>query len=173
MAKPAPGGKAKLVGNAIKYGPIIFEGVRRYGPALRDQIVENKDVLQSVVPHRALRGEARKNALAHADSVVDGSAMQCFHQAREYWVVFSGETPIGVHPFTNVPYGELLRHADLGKRVRPSDRPARGIFGRVAGAVAPKKGNPRPSRPQPYAPGSSTRPGRPAAAEEPIEGEII
>lgn len=125
----------KLAGIAIKYGPLAYAAARKYGPALMEQLrkegVPGKELISERVSHSA----HRRNAIAHAHSVVDGSMMPVFHHSEPYFVVFSGETPIATHPRTNIPYEVLLTHADLTKRVRPDAPGARGLgLGRRRGS---------------------------------------
>ena len=41
------------------------------------------------------------------------------------YVVFSGDTAIAAYPPQERPYAQLLEHAELSKRFRPEDKPAR------------------------------------------------
>ena len=67
------------------------------------------------------RHSARKQALAHADSVVEGTVQQVFHGGQAYWVVFSRNEPVGTHPHTNIPFDALLLNADPTRRARPEE----------------------------------------------------
>lgn len=114
-------GKARLAQQAIKYGPVVYAMAQKYGPQVIDQIMRQREPAQRFVQERAekARTNPRKLALAHADSVVDGTLQPVFHAGSPYWVVFSRNEPVGVHPHTTVPYDVLLMNSDPAKRVRP------------------------------------------------------
>lgn len=116
-------GKTRLAKQAIRYGPVVYALAQRYGPQVVEQIMRQREPAQRLIQERAerVRTNPRKFALAHADSVVDGSLQQVFHAGRPHWVVFSRNEPVGVHPLTTVPYDVLLLNADPAKRVRPAD----------------------------------------------------
>ena len=108
---------------ALKYGPIAYQLVQRYGPQVTEQILKNREPAQQLLKDRTerVRNNPRRTALAHADSVVEGSLQQVFHAGQGYWVVFSRNEPVGVHPHTTVPYDVLLLNADGAKRVSPGE----------------------------------------------------
>jgi hypothetical protein len=114
-------GKSKAVGMALKYGPLVYPAVRKYGPQVWDQVRAQREPAERYVQDRVAKGNQRKKALQHAGTVVDGSVLQVFHRNTAHWVVFSGEEPIAVHPPTGASYDQLLQHADLSTRVRPQD----------------------------------------------------
>lgn len=113
--------KANLAKLALKYGPVVYALAQRYGPQVVEQIMKNREPTQRLLHESAerVRSNPRKLALAHADSVVEGSLQQVFHAGRPYWVVFSRQEPVGVHPHTNIAYDALLLNADPTKRVSP------------------------------------------------------
>jgi hypothetical protein len=117
-------GKGKAVGAMIKYGPILIETSRRYGPRVWDQVKAQKEPAERYVQDKVDKGNQRKKAVQHADTVIDGSVLRIFHRNLAHWVVFSGDEPIAVHPRTSAPFRELLKNADLSKRTRPEDEPA-------------------------------------------------
>ncbi|MGB5951714.1 MAG: hypothetical protein WBG57_04255 [Ornithinimicrobium sp.] len=116
-------GKGKAVGAAIKYGPIVYEASRRYGPKVLDQLKAQREPAERYVQAKVDKGNQHKKAVQHASTVIDGSTLQIFHRNAPHWIVFSGEEPIAVHPRTNAGYAELLKNVDLTKRVRPEDEP--------------------------------------------------
>jgi hypothetical protein len=70
---------------------------------------------------------ARRQALLHAASVLDGSTMRVFRGDDQIWVVFSGQEPIGTHPHVDAPMEQLLQHADLTQRIRPGQQQRRAL----------------------------------------------
>jgi hypothetical protein len=112
--------KANLAKLALKYGPVVYTLAQKYGPQVAEQIMKSREPAQRLLQDRAERVRSpRKMALAHADSVLEGTLQQVFHAGRPYWVVFSRNEPVGVHPHTNLPYETLLLNTDPAKRVRP------------------------------------------------------
>lgn len=106
---------------ALKYGPIVYTLAQKYGPQVVEQMLRQRDPAQRFVSAQRDRASARRLALRHADSVVEGSLQQVFHGGQSYWVVFSRNEPVGTHPHTNIAYEALLLNADPAKRVRPDD----------------------------------------------------
>ncbi|SOC56415.1 hypothetical protein [Ornithinimicrobium cerasi] len=106
---------------ALKYGPIVYTLAQKYGPQVVEQVLRQRDPAQKFVSNQRERGTARKQALAHAESVIDGAVQQVFHGGQAYWVVFSRNEPVGTHPHTTVPYDSLLLNADPARRVSPAD----------------------------------------------------
>lgn len=106
---------------ALKYGPIVYTLAQKYGPQVAEQLVKQREPAQRLVAARRERGTARKQALAHADSVVEGMVQQVFHGGQAYWVVFSRNEPVGTHPHTNIPFDALLLNADPARRARPDE----------------------------------------------------
>ncbi len=116
-------GKGKAVGAAIKYGPIVYEASRRYGPKVWDQVKSQREPAERYVQGKVDKGNQHKKAVQHADTVIDGSTLQVFYNNTAHWIVFSGEEPVGVHPRTSASYSLLLKNANLSKRIRPEDEP--------------------------------------------------
>jgi hypothetical protein len=104
---------------ALKYGPIVYTLAQKYGPQVAEQMLKQREPAQRLVAARREHRSARKQAFAHAESVVDGTVQQVFHGDRSYWVVFSRNEPVGSHPHTNIPFESLLLNADPSRRVRP------------------------------------------------------
>lgn len=143
-------GKGKAVGALIRYGPFVAEAARRYGPTVWEQVKGQREPAEKFVQARVAKGNQRKKALTHAATVVDGTVLQVFHRSDSHWVVFSGKSPIGVHPPTSAGYEELLRNADLSNRLRPQDA-HRTI-------QVPRRRTSRPPPPQAPAPPGGTAP---------------
>lgn len=148
-------GKARAVGAALKYGPVVVTAAQRYGPAVWEQVRAQRAPAEKFVQAKVARGNQRKKALAHADTVVDGSVLQVFHDSESHWVVFSGDEPVGVHPPTRAGYEELLDKADLGKKVRPAEAH------RTVHLPRTRKGQrtPPPQTPGPVTPATGGSPG--------------
>ena len=108
-------GKGKLVTQGvklgIKYGPQIWVATQ----ALRDPAKE--------AANKAISSErARRQAMAHAKSLADGSILKVYRGDVAHWVVFSGDEAVGVHPATDMLVTTLVERADLTKRIRPDDK---------------------------------------------------
>lgn len=118
-----PGGKTRLAKQAIKYGPVVYAMAQKYGPQVVDQLLKQREPAQKFVQERAekVRSNPRKHALAHADTVVEGALQQVFYRGHPYWVVFSRNEPVGVHPHTDAPFDTLLLNADPTKRQTPEE----------------------------------------------------
>lgn len=144
-------GKSKAVGMALKYGPLVYPAVKRYGPQVWDQVRAQREPAERYVQDKVAKGNQRKKALQHAGTVVEGSVLQVFHQNTAHWVVFSRDEPIAVHPPTTAPYEVLLRHADLGTRVRPQDAsklPRPHFPGGAPGSTSKRKAGRKPASAQ-------------------------
>ncbi|WP_153397114.1 hypothetical protein [Ornithinicoccus halotolerans] len=137
--------KGRALTALVKYGPVVYTAAQRYGPTVVQQLRHSP---AEAVLNRRVRGSGhRRRALQHAGTVVDGSVQQVFHLSEPYWVVFSGEEPVGVHPHTAVPYERLLRNADSANRVRPEEA-ARTVQVRLPRRRGGRGGQP-PQPPQP------------------------
>lgn len=62
---------------------------------------------------------ARRKAMKHAATVVDGSVLKIAPEGTTAYVVFSGDEPVATYPPQQQPYVVLLAHVDLTRRVRP------------------------------------------------------
>lgn len=113
---------AKMTKLAIKYGPVAYTLAQKYGPQLVEQVLKNREPAQRYVQGKVeqVRGNPRRRAIDHADSVVDGSLQLVFHRDQPYWVVFSRNEPVGTHPHTEASYDVLLLNADPAKRITPA-----------------------------------------------------
>lgn len=73
--------------------------------------------------NKAISSErARRQAMAHAKSLADGSILKVYKGDAAHWVVFSGDEAVGVHPETDMLLPALVERADLTKRIRPDDK---------------------------------------------------
>lgn len=86
--------------------------------------------------------QARRTALKHADTVEHGAILKVFDQGSRVWVVFSGPDPIACYPPHDGSLDDLVRAADLSKKLTPelyrarqADRSARRKAARLAGAA--------------------------------------
>ncbi|MDF8265982.1 hypothetical protein [Luteipulveratus flavus] len=130
-------GKTRALVSALRFGA-------KYGPMAYEAAKHSRRPAQAVTHGSLTRMGARRQALQHASSLIDGSAMRVFHGDKQVWVVFTGDLPVATHPRSNVPIAQLLQHADLSRRVypRPAVPAARQLMpGRSAAASGP----PRPS----------------------------
>ena len=75
--------KANLAKLALKYGPVVYTLAQKYGPQVAEQIMKSREPAQRLLQDRAERVRSpRKMALAHADSVLEGTLQQVFHAGR-------------------------------------------------------------------------------------------
>ena len=128
-------GKGKLVTQTvklgIKYGPQIWVATQ----ALRDPAKE--------AANKAISSErARRQAMAHAKSLADGSILKVYRGDVAHWVVFSGDEAVGVHPQTDLPPSALVERADLTKRIRPDDKVKATDRAKDAAAAALRRAKP-------------------------------
>ena len=115
----AKGDAGRLAGNAVKlgmkYGPVLY-GVARHG----------KEPAKAAAAKFLSKKGARKRALEHAATLLDGSVLQVFHAGEPVYVVFSGEEMVASHPALDVPLQTLVQRADLSKRIRPDEAHGHG-----------------------------------------------
>ena len=106
-------GKAKALTNVVKLGV-------KYGPAAYEAIKHGKEPAKEFAQKQLGKLTARKQALAHAEGLMDGSAMPVWDGDQQVWVVFNGDEPIATHPNVTTPLGQLIQGYDLGRRIRPT-----------------------------------------------------
>jgi hypothetical protein len=111
---PASG---KALGSAMKLG-------MKYGPMAYELVRHSREPAKVLAQKAMTKASARRAALQHAASVIDGSALLVFHRDLQVWVVVSSAEPLGSHPVVNVPLAQLLEHADLSRRIRPGEQAA-------------------------------------------------
>jgi hypothetical protein len=128
-------GKRKLVGRAVvlsaKYGPQLWVASQ----ALREPA---REAAEKVIASE----RARRAAHAHARTLSEGSILKVYRGDRAHWIVFTGDTAVTVHPMTDVPLGDLMRGADLTKRIRPEDKVSARNRVKDATATALRRGKP-------------------------------
>jgi hypothetical protein len=105
-------GKARALSNVVKLGV-------RYGPVAYEAIKHGKEPAKEFAQKQLSRLTARRQALAHAEGLMDGSTMSVWDGDLQVWVVFNGNEPIASHPTVTTPLAELVQGYDLGKRIRP------------------------------------------------------
>ncbi len=62
---------------------------------------------------------ARRTAVKHADTVIEGAILMAMHEGQTHWVVFSGGEPVAAYPPAPVPLPELIAHANVSKKMTP------------------------------------------------------
>ncbi len=63
---------------------------------------------------------ARRTALRHADTVVEGAILKVMDDdGAIHWVVFSGGEPLTAYPPTTTSLSELVARANLSKKMTP------------------------------------------------------
>ena len=114
-------GKAKALTAVVKLGV-------RYGPVAYEAIKHGKEPAKEFAQKQLSKLTARKQALAHADGLMDGSTMPVWVGDLQVWVVFNGDEAIASHPAVTTPLAELVQGYDLTKRIRPTNdqRPRSG-----------------------------------------------
>jgi hypothetical protein len=123
-------GKAKAVTAVVKLGV-------KYGPVAYEAIKHGKEPAREFAQKQLSKLTARKQALAHAEGLTNGSAMPVWQGDLQVWVVFNGDEPIASHPAVTTPLAQLVQGYDLAKRVRPTidqrpkSGPLKGLRGRL------------------------------------------
>jgi hypothetical protein len=106
-------GKARALTSVFKLGV-------KYGPVAYEAIKHGKEPAKDFAQKQLSRLTARKQALAHAEGLMDGSAMPVWEGDQQVWVVFNGDEPIASHPTVTTPLAQLVQGYDLAKRIRPT-----------------------------------------------------
>lgn len=70
---------------------------------------------------------ARRTALNHADTVVEGAILKVVHEGETHWVVFSGGKAVTAYPATSTPLEGLVADANLAKKMTPDQFRARQL----------------------------------------------
>jgi len=106
----------------VKYGPVAYEAIKH-----------GREPAMAFAQRQLRRVNARKQALAHAGGLLDGSAMLTYVEDQQVWVVFNGDVPIASHPTVDTPLALLIHGYDLTKRVRPTvdQRPKPGALNAI------------------------------------------
>jgi len=106
-------GRAKALTSVVKLGV-------KYGPVAYAAIKHGKEPAREFAQKQLSRFTARKQALTHAEGLMDGSILPVWEGDLQVWVVFNGDEPIASHPTVTTSLAELVRGYDLGKRIRPT-----------------------------------------------------
>ena len=93
----------------VKYGPVVYEAIKH-----------GKEPAREFAQRQLGRLTARKQALAHSEGLMDGSAMLVWKDDQQVWIVFNGDQPIASHPSVDMPLALLIQGYDLTKRIRPT-----------------------------------------------------
>lgn len=109
-----PGGAGKnsqLAKNLVKYSV-------RYGPLVVEAVRHGREPAQQAVQAAWAKRSARRKAVEHALTVREGSLLKVIKDGQAIFFVFSGDAIVTTYPAVpQSAYPELLRHADLDKRV--------------------------------------------------------
>jgi hypothetical protein len=122
-------GKAKAVTAVVKMGV-------KYGPVAYQAIKHGKEPAKEFAQKQLSKLTARKQALAHAEGLMDGSVLPVWEGDLQVWVVFNGDEAIATHPTVSTPLALLTQGYDLTKRIRPTNdqrpkaNPLKGIRGK-------------------------------------------
>jgi hypothetical protein len=106
-------GKARALTNVVKLGV-------KYGPVAYEAIKHGKEPAAEFAQKQLSKLTARKQALAHAEGLMDGSTMPVWAGDQQVWVVFNGDEPIASHPTVTTPLAQLTQGYDLTQRIRPT-----------------------------------------------------
>ena len=106
-------GRAKSLSTVVKFGV-------KYGPVAYEAIKHGKEPAREFAQRQLGKLNARKQALAHAEGLMDGSAMSVWKNDQQVWIVFNGDDPIASHPTVDRPLALLIQGYDLSKRIRPT-----------------------------------------------------
>ena len=106
-------GKTKSLTNVVKLGV-------KYGPVAYEAIKHGKEPAKQFAAKQMNKLAARKQALAHAEGLMDGSTMPVWEGDIQVWVVFNGDKAIASHPTVTTPLVQLIQGYDLARRIRPT-----------------------------------------------------
>jgi hypothetical protein len=125
--------------NAAKYGV-------KYGPHAKVAWEVGGKHLQAAARAKLDELTLRRKAFDEADGTRDGSVLRVVEQGEPVFVVFSGDEPVAAYPRAERPLAEVVRRADLDKRVTVAEyheqqlrARARRAGARVAGARRRRK----------------------------------
>jgi hypothetical protein len=108
-------GKGKVAITAVKLGV-------KYGPQIWVATQALRGPAKEAVNKAMASERARRQAMAHAKSLAEGSILKVYKGDQAVWVVFSGDETVTAYPPTDIPISVLIERADLTKRIRPDDR---------------------------------------------------
>jgi hypothetical protein len=105
------GKNSQLAKNLVKYSV-------RYGPLVVEAVRHGREPAQQAVQAAWAKRVARRKAVEHALTVREGSLLKVIKDGQAIFFVFSGDAIVTTYPAVpQSAYPELLRHADLDKRV--------------------------------------------------------
>ncbi|WP_067439230.1 hypothetical protein [Nocardioides jensenii] len=117
------------MGKKVKTAAVVIgAGVKvavKYGPQAKIAWDKGGKQAAASATKRARSLTARRKALAHAATVVDGSILKVAPSGTTAYVVFTGDQPIATYPPSELPFEVLLAHTDLTKRIHPEPKPPR------------------------------------------------
>ncbi|MDQ1483535.1 MAG: hypothetical protein QOF35_1611 [Actinomycetota bacterium] len=108
-----------MVGSGRALTRVVKLGVK-YGPVAYEAIKHGKEPAKEYAQKQLNRLTARKQALAHAEGLTDGSAMPVWQGDQQVWIVFNGDDPVASHPSVETPLSQLMEGYDLTRRIRPT-----------------------------------------------------
>src|SRR5664279_1673685 len=109
-----------MAGKAQSFTKVVKLGVK-YGPVAYEAIKHGKEPAREFAQRQLSRLNARKQALTHAEGLLDGSAMLVWNDDQQVWVVFNGDQPVASHPTVDTPLPLLVQGYDLTRRIRPTN----------------------------------------------------
>jgi len=128
-------GKGKVAVTAVKLGV-------KYGPQIWVATQALREPAKEAVNKAVSSERARRQAMAHAKSLSQGSILKVYKGDQALWVVFSADEPVTVYPATDLPLSALIERADLTKRIRPEDRLKARDRAKDAATAALRRGKP-------------------------------
>lgn len=130
-----PSNAARAAKLAAKYGPHVAAAVKVAGPTVRDSMQTQKKRLES-----------RHAAFDKAGTLTEGSVLRQRDGNDVVWVVFAGDEPVAVYPEVATPIPDLVKSADLTKRVTPEEFDAAKVRKRAGRAARKAAERARPGR---------------------------
>ena len=103
----------------------VRQGVR-YGPVVAAVSGEARGPVTDYAKATLDASRQRRLAVREAATLRDGTVLAVVHGDRMVWVVFTGDSPLSVHPEIGVPPAALVEHANLDLRRRPDQFPSPG-----------------------------------------------
>lgn len=110
---PASSSAAKAAKLVAKVGPGAIIAWQTVGPVVKDAVEAQQRTWSN-----------RRLAFAKARTVVDGTVLEQLDGDRAVFVVFSGDDPVEAYPKGDKTPTELVRNADMTKRVTPEEHDA-------------------------------------------------
>jgi hypothetical protein len=100
--------------NAVKYGA-------KYGPHAKVAWEVGGKHVQAAARAKLDELAWRRKAFDHAGVTADGSVLRVVHDGDPVFVVFAGDEPVASYPRVEAALPDLVRRADLSKRVTPEE----------------------------------------------------